>query len=139
MEEGKKLGLAINFHAEELNNIGGAEMGAAIGARAMSHLEHISDEGIKAMATSGTTAVLLPSTAFILRLTPPPAKKMIKSGERPTTFSTELMMNSKLSHSKTLMTQGGEGGNSVLMFALNHMCVVDSRGQIAELVLVKAI
>ncbi|KHJ94198.1 imidazolonepropionase [Oesophagostomum dentatum] len=80
MEKGKKLGLAINFHAEELTNIGGAEMGASIGARAMSHLEHISDAGIKAMATSGTTAVLLPSTAFILRLTPPPARKMIKSG-----------------------------------------------------------
>ncbi|VDM81433.1 unnamed protein product [Strongylus vulgaris] len=50
MEEGKKLGLAVNFHAEELTNIGGAEMGAAIGARAMSHLEHISAEGIEAMA-----------------------------------------------------------------------------------------
>ncbi|CAJ0599492.1 unnamed protein product [Cylicocyclus nassatus] len=80
MEAGKKLGLAVNFHAEELTNIGGAEMGAEIGARAMSHLEHISNEGIEAMAKSGTAAVLLPSTAFILRLTPPPAKRMIKSG-----------------------------------------------------------
>lgn len=81
LEAGKKLGLAANFHAEELSCIGGAEMGASVGARAMSHLEEISDNGIKAMAASGTTAVLLPSTAFILRLTPPPARKMIESGQ----------------------------------------------------------
>lgn len=48
----------------------------------MSHLEEISDAGIRAMAEAGTTAVLLPSTAFILRLSPPPARKMIESGEQ---------------------------------------------------------
>ncbi|KAK6017991.1 imidazolonepropionase domain protein [Ostertagia ostertagi] len=80
LEAGKKLGLAANFHAEELSCIGGAEMGAEIGARAMSHLEEISDEGIRAMAKSGTVAVVLPSTAFILRLTPPPVRKMIENG-----------------------------------------------------------
>ncbi|RCN42739.1 imidazolonepropionase [Ancylostoma caninum] len=80
LEAGEKLGLAANFHAEELSCIGGAEMGASVGARAMSHLEEISDNGIKAMAAAGSTAVLLPSTAFILRLTPPPARKMIESG-----------------------------------------------------------
>ncbi|RCN27305.1 imidazolonepropionase domain protein, partial [Ancylostoma caninum] len=42
LEAGKKLGLAANFHAEELSCIGGAEMGASVGARAMSHLEEIS-------------------------------------------------------------------------------------------------
>ncbi|PIO72909.1 hypothetical protein TELCIR_05134 [Teladorsagia circumcincta] len=52
-------------------------------ARAMSHLEEISDEGIQGMAKSGTVAVVLPSTAFILRLTPPPVKKMIENGLLP--------------------------------------------------------
>ncbi|VDP47496.1 unnamed protein product [Heligmosomoides polygyrus] len=82
LQAGEKIGLAANFHAEELSCIGGAEMGAEIGARAMSHLEEISDAGIRAMAEAGTTAVLLPSTAFILRLSPPPARKMIESGEQ---------------------------------------------------------
>ncbi|PIO52961.1 hypothetical protein TELCIR_25724, partial [Teladorsagia circumcincta] len=48
-------------------------------ARAMSHLEEISDEGIRGMAKAGTVAVVLPSTAFILRLTPPPVRKMIEN------------------------------------------------------------
>lgn len=46
----------------------------------MSHLEQISDEGIAAMAASGSVAVLLPTTAFMLRLKPPPARKLIDDG-----------------------------------------------------------
>uniref|UniRef100_A0A0K0DBF3 Probable imidazolonepropionase n=1 Tax=Angiostrongylus cantonensis TaxID=6313 RepID=A0A0K0DBF3_ANGCA len=80
LKAGKQIGLEANFHAEELSYIGGAEMGSAIGARAMSHLEKISPEGIRAMAESKSCAVLLPSTALILRLPPPPARKMITSG-----------------------------------------------------------
>lgn len=55
-------------------------MGASIGALAISHLEEISDEGIDAMATAGSAAVVLPTTAYILRLKPPPARKMIERG-----------------------------------------------------------
>lgn len=49
-------------------------------AKAMSHLEEISDAGIEAIAKSETVAVLLPTTAFMLRLKPPPARKMIDAG-----------------------------------------------------------
>ena len=56
------------------------QMGAEIKARAISHLEELSDEGLTAMAESGTAAVLLPTTAYILRLKPPRARDMIDSG-----------------------------------------------------------
>ena len=55
-------------------------MGAELNSRAMSHLEEISPEGIEAMARSQTVAVLLPTTAHILRLRPPPARQMIEKG-----------------------------------------------------------
>lgn len=42
-------------------------MGAELGALAISHLEEVTDEGIAAMATSRTAAILLPTTAYILR------------------------------------------------------------------------
>ncbi|CAJ0942226.1 unnamed protein product, partial [Mesorhabditis belari] len=77
---GAKMGLKGNFHAEELSCLHSAEMGARLQVQAMSHLEEISDDGIKQMAQSGSVAVLLPSTAFLLRLTPPPARKMINEG-----------------------------------------------------------
>jgi len=55
-------------------------MGADLGARAISHLEEVSDEGIRRMAKAGTVAVILPTTAYILRLNPPPVRKMIDEG-----------------------------------------------------------
>ena len=46
----------------------------------MSHLEEISDAGIAAMSQCGSIGVLLPTTAYILRLRQPPARKMIEKG-----------------------------------------------------------
>lgn len=56
------------------------QLGAELKARAISHLEEVSDEGIQAMSAESVIAVLLPTTAYILRLKCPPARKMIESG-----------------------------------------------------------
>eukprot|EP00095_Tigriopus_kingsejongensis_P002005 maker-scaffold652_size119135-snap-gene-0.15 protein:Tk02005 transcript:maker-scaffold652_size119135-snap-gene-0.15-mRNA-1 annotation:"probable imidazolonepropionase" len=80
LKAGQKEGLRINFHGDELNCLNGAEMGASINAEAISHLEEISHEGIQAMAQSGSVAVILPTTAYILRLKSPPVRKMIDEG-----------------------------------------------------------
>jgi len=55
-------------------------MGAEIGALAISHLECISDEGIRAMVNAKTSAVILPHTGYILRIELPPVRKMIDAG-----------------------------------------------------------
>lgn len=47
------------------------QLGAELGALAISHLEEVTDEGIAAMATARTAAVLLPTTAYILRYVTP--------------------------------------------------------------------
>lgn len=75
-----EMGLAINFHGDELNPMGAGELGGRSGAKAISHLEHVSDEGIKAMAANNIAAVLLPTTAYILRIAQPPARKLIDGG-----------------------------------------------------------
>ncbi|XP_050697761.1 probable imidazolonepropionase isoform X2 [Eriocheir sinensis] len=80
LQAGRRLGFILNFHADELSALGGAEMGASLGAEAMSHLEEVSPEGISAMAQAGSVGVLLPTTAYILRLPPPPARAMIEAG-----------------------------------------------------------
>uniref|UniRef100_A0A0N4ZY24 Probable imidazolonepropionase n=1 Tax=Parastrongyloides trichosuri TaxID=131310 RepID=A0A0N4ZY24_PARTI len=78
LKAGNEIGLNINFHGDELTPLGGAEMGASINAKAISHLEEVSEDGIKEMALKGSVAVLLPTTASILKLPPPPARKMIE-------------------------------------------------------------
>ncbi|GAB6033638.1 putative imidazolonepropionase [Chamberlinius hualienensis] len=92
LEAGRILGLRINFHGDELHHTGSAEMGAELGAEAISHLEEISDEGIAAMASKESIAVLLPTTAYILRLKSPPVRKMIEAGV-PVALGTDFNPN----------------------------------------------
>ncbi|KAK3101029.1 hypothetical protein FSP39_000365 [Pinctada imbricata] len=80
LQAGKDAGMNLNFHGDELSPLDGAKMGAELGALAISHLEEISDSGIDAMTKVGSVGVVLPTTAYILRLTPPPVRKMIESG-----------------------------------------------------------
>ena len=56
------------------------QLAGEIGAHAVSHLERVSDTGITSMSNSETVGVLLPTTAYILRLEYPPARKMIEQG-----------------------------------------------------------
>lgn len=80
LQAGRDMGLRLNFHGEELSFIGGAEMGASLKAEGISHLECVSPEGMKAMAKAGTTAIVLPTTAFLLRIEPPPVRDLIETG-----------------------------------------------------------
>jgi imidazolonepropionase len=73
-------GLDANFHGDELNPLRACELGGEMGALAVSHCEHVSPEGVAKMAVRPTAAVLLPTTAYVLRITPPPARDLIRGG-----------------------------------------------------------
>eukprot|EP00158_Paraphelidium_tribonemae_P004468 Partr_v1_DN26775_c0_g1_i2_m9051 putative amidohydrolase domain containing 1 len=80
LRKGMDAGLKVNFHGDELHPMQSGELGARLEAHAISHLEEISDEGIAQMANKNVVAVLLPTTAYVLRITCPPARKMIEAG-----------------------------------------------------------
>jgi imidazolonepropionase len=61
------LGLRVKLHADQLSDSGGAALAARHRALSADHLEHVSPEGIAAMAAAGTVAVLLPGAAYVLR------------------------------------------------------------------------
>ncbi|TGZ68344.1 hypothetical protein CRM22_004313 [Opisthorchis felineus] len=92
LQAGKSIGLNLNFHADELSDTGGAELAGRLGARAASHLEEASPAGVAAMAASGTAAVLLPTTAHLLRLRPPSARAIIQAGV-PVALGTDFNPN----------------------------------------------
>lgn len=73
-------GFKLKLHADEIVTLGGAELAAEMGAVSADHLLHVSDEGIKRMAESGTVATLLPLTAFALKEPFAPARKFIDAG-----------------------------------------------------------
>ncbi|WP_216333363.1 imidazolonepropionase [Rhizobium sp. X9] len=66
-EKAKQLKLPVKLHAEQLSNLGGAELAASYGALSADHLEYLDEAGAKALATAGTVAVLLPGAFYALR------------------------------------------------------------------------
>lgn len=77
----KALGFGVCVHADEIQPMGGAELAVAVGARSADHLGRISDEGIRALASSDTVGVLLPGTIFFLgKPHHAPARRMIEAG-----------------------------------------------------------
>ena len=77
----KKLGMKIKLHADELAETSGAQTAIELGAFSADHLLKVSEDGIRALATSGrTVATLLPITALSLRAPFAQARKMIDAG-----------------------------------------------------------
>jgi imidazolonepropionase len=77
----QRHGLALKLHADELEGSGGAELAAELGALSADHLAAVSDGGVRALAASGTVAVLLPATMIFLgKRSQAPARRLIEAG-----------------------------------------------------------
>jgi imidazolonepropionase len=81
LEAGAVHGLAGRLHADQLSDLGGAALAAAVGARSADHLEYAAPEGIRAMGEAGCAAVLLPGAFYTLGETQrPPVEAMRAAG-----------------------------------------------------------
>ena len=80
LQAAKDAGMKLKLHADEIVQLGGAELAAEMGAVSADHLLHVSDEGIRRMAETGVVATLLPLTAFALKEPYAPARKFIDGG-----------------------------------------------------------
>jgi imidazolonepropionase len=79
-EAASAAGLPSRCHADQLGHAGAAEAAAALGARSADHLNHAGPEGVDALASHETVAVLLPASTFSLRAQPPPVAAMLDAG-----------------------------------------------------------
>jgi imidazolonepropionase len=80
LEEARKIGLKLKLHADEIVQLGGAELAANLKAVSADHLLQASDEGIDMLANTGTIATLLPATAFSLKENYARGRYMIDQG-----------------------------------------------------------
>lgn len=76
----KDMGFKLKIHADEIVQLGGAELAAEVGAVSADHLLQASDEGIRQMAEAGVVATVLPCTAFSLKEHYARARQMIDQG-----------------------------------------------------------
>ncbi|MBC9247225.1 imidazolonepropionase [Paracoccus sp. 11-3] len=88
-DQATKLNLPVKLHAEQLSDLSGAKMAADHGALSADHLEYLGDDGIAAMAASGTVAVLLPGAFYTLRETKLPPIQKLRDAAVPMALATD--------------------------------------------------
>ena len=64
-----------------------------ISSMCVSHLEHVSDNGLQLMRENNIVCVLLPTTAYVLQISRPPARKMIDKYDSIVALGTDFNPN----------------------------------------------
>lgn len=82
LELGKKIGLDVVIHADQLSLSGGTELAVQLGALSADHIIQIQDKEIRNLAQSEVTGVLLPLADLYMKCAYPPARKLIEAGAR---------------------------------------------------------
>lgn len=95
----KAHGLPVKLHAEQLSNLGGSKLAARYGALSVDHIEYLDDEGVDAIAASGTVAVLLPGAFYYLREKQHPPVASLRARHVPIAIATDLNPGSSPVHS----------------------------------------
>lgn len=85
----RELGLPVKLHAEQLSNLHGAALAARHGALSADHLEYLDEDGVRAMAASGTVAVILPGAFYTLRETRMPPIGLLRRHGVPMAVATD--------------------------------------------------
>ena len=85
----EELGLPVKLHAEQLSHLGGAALAARHGALSADHLEFATKDDARAMAASGTVAVLLPGAFYTLRETQAPPIGAFRDNGVPMALATD--------------------------------------------------
>ena len=71
-DRARALGLPVKVHAEQLSHMGGTALAAQYDALSADHVEYATKEDARALAQTGTVAVLLPGAFYTLHETQAP-------------------------------------------------------------------
>jgi imidazolonepropionase len=80
LEACRDAGFALRLHGDQFTESGAIPLAIELGARSVDHLEATGAVGIKALAGSDVTAVLLPASALFLDRPMPPARALVDAG-----------------------------------------------------------
>ncbi len=103
----QKLGLPVKIHAEQLSSLGGTRMASSFKALSADHIEFIEEEDVRAMAESGTVAVLLPGAFFTLKETQRPPIDLLRQHGVPMAIATDANPGTSPALSLRLMMNMG--------------------------------
>lgn len=81
-EKAAELGLKPVAHTEQLSDMGGTGFVLQYQPQSVDHVVYLNPDAITQVAKSNTTAVLLPTSDFYLKMRYPPARELIQAGAR---------------------------------------------------------
>ena len=93
LEQAHKMGFGLKIHAEQLHDLGGCEMAAALGAISVDHCDYLTPAAaarIAQVSQGRTVAVLLPLVPLFLRQTQYAAGREFIDNSLPVALSTDF-------------------------------------------------
>ncbi len=102
-EKARAVDLPVKLHAEQLSDLKGAVLAAEFAALSCDHLEYVQEDGVRAMAASGTVAVLLPGAFYTLREKQAPPVDLFRRHGVPIAIATDCNPGSSPATSLLLM------------------------------------
>ncbi len=85
----QELGLPVKLHAEQLSDLKGAVMAARFAALSADHIEYMAADGVAALASAGSVAVILPGAFYTLRETQIPPIAALRAAGVPMAVATD--------------------------------------------------
>lgn len=83
-------GIPVKGHVEQLSALGGAELVSRYQGLSADHIEYLDEEGVAAMAQSGTVAVLLPGAFYFLNEAQKPPIQLLRRYGVPMAVATDF-------------------------------------------------
>jgi imidazolonepropionase len=80
LEACRGAGLELRLHGDQFTEQGAIPLAIELGARSVDHLEATGSDGVRALAASEVTAVLLPASALFLGRPMPPGRALVDAG-----------------------------------------------------------
>ncbi|SLN58496.1 Imidazolonepropionase [Falsiruegeria litorea R37] len=85
----QELGLPVKLHAEQLSHLGGTQLAARYDALSVDHVEYATEDDARAMANSGSVAVILPGAFYTIRETQAPPIDHFRAHGVPMALATD--------------------------------------------------
>ena len=80
LEACRLAGLTLRLHGDQFTEAGAIPLAVELGARSVDHLEATGPDGVRTLAASSVTGVLLPASALFLGRPMPPARALVDAG-----------------------------------------------------------
>jgi imidazolonepropionase len=134
----RDAGLALRLHGDQFTESGAIPLARELEARSVDHLEATGEAGVRALAGSGVTAVLLPASALFLDRPMPPARALLDAGAKValatdfnpgSSFTTSLPLVASLACTQLHMAP--EEALAAMTVNAAHVLGLEDRGRIA--------